>query len=206
MPRYTRSIYSRDKRHHWWIRCRSGQDVVDEPIEWVRDPVTDGSFIIPTKPPAYPTDPFTILEMYDVLRVTSMPKSDAEITVVFLDTGFTSRTYGNVDLSNIIADKLPEYTSVYDRHGHGTWTSYALASIFATHLKNVRLISFKVFDNEGLCTNEQLIKAFDLVKKLDPDVISFSGGGYGGPFDTLSKKVEELRNSGIIIVVAAGNL
>jgi hypothetical protein len=183
-----------------------GQDVVDEPIEWKVSPSANQSFIIPTKPPAYPDDPFTVLEMYDVLRVTSMPKSDAEITVVFLDTGFSSRTYGDVDLSKIIAGKLPEYASVYDVHGHGTWTSYALASIFATHLKNVRLISFKVFDDSGACSQEQLLVAFDAVKKLNPDIISFSGGGYGGPFDAISKKVEELRESGIVVVVAAGNL
>ena len=183
-----------------------GRSVIDDPIEWTRTSgVADDSFIIPTKPPVYPEDPFTVMEMYDVMRVTSMPKSDAEITVVFIDTGVTSRVYEGVDLSSISAQKLPVYTSAYDSHGHGTWVSYALASIFKTYLPNARLISFKVFDDEGSCTKAQLIEAFDIVKKMKPDVVSFSGGGYGGPRDDISKKVEELRKEGIIVVVAAGN-
>jgi len=164
------------------------QDTVDEPIDWPR-PSDDKSFIVPTKPPAYPEDPFTVSEMYAVLQVTSMPKSDAEITVVFLDTGYSPRMYGGVDLSKIIGQKLPTYASAYDSQGHGTWVSYAFASTFESHLPNARLISFKVFDDEGVCTKEQLIEAFDAVKKLEPDVVSFSGGTYGSPLDDISKKV-----------------
>lgn len=163
--------------------------------------------VIPSpKIPKYPGAPFTVSEMYDLLRVTHMPKSDEEVTVVFIDSGHSLQTYNDIDLSDITAYKHPVYDAPYDDHGHGTWVGYALASIFKTRLPNVHLISFKVFDEKGVCTYEQLIEAFDLVKKMNPNIVSFSGGVWGTPRDNISKKVEELRSEGITVVVAAGNL
>ena len=162
--------------------------------------------IIPPETPEYPEAPFSPSEMYSLLRVTNMPISNEEVTVVFIDSGFTPRTYSGINLSTIIPYAHPVYSSAYDANGHGTWISYALASIFQTYLPNVRLISYKVFNENGACTFSQLIEALDAVKALKPDVVSFSGGVWGSPTDNISKKVEELKGEGITVVVSAGNL
>lgn len=150
-------------------------------------------------------EPYTVPEMYQLLGVDKISSSNAELTVVFLDTGYTPRMYEGTDLSRIQGVGDPSYTSVFDRQGHGSWVSYALMYILQEKLPNAKLISYRVFDEDGYCTMQQVMDAFDYVGELKPDIVSFSGGGLGNPDDALSKKVESLRNQGIIVCVAGGN-
>jgi len=150
--------------------------------------------------------PYTVPQMYQLLTVDKIPKSDAKLTIMYIDTGYTPRTYNNTDLSTIIATGDPSYTSYIDGNGHGTWISYALQYIIEEKLPNSRLISYKVFDNRGYCSLQMVKDAFDYAKTLDVDVVCFSGGGLGSPEDQLSKKVEELEKQGIFVCVAAGNM
>ena len=163
----------------------------------------DDPRIFPPIDPVYPFDPYTIPDMYRLLRAddTSL-YSDSSITIVFIDTGYTPRTYGGVDLSKIIGYG----SSVFDSNGHGTWISYALGYIVQKQIPNAKLISYNVFGEDGVCSMEDLLGAFDYVEKLKPDIVSFSGGAYGSPIDVLSKRVDQLRRNGILVVVAAGNL
>lgn len=163
--------------------------------------------IFPPIDPLYPFDPYTVPEMYWLLRASDASLySDNVITIVFIDTGYTQRTYDGVDLSKIIGYVHSGYSSVFDSNGHGTWISYALGYIIQEQIPNAKLISYKVFDEDGICTMEDLLDAFDYVEKLKPDIVSFSGGAYGNPNDAISKRVDRLRNNGIFVVVAAGNL
>jgi hypothetical protein len=162
--------------------------------------------IFPPIDPLYPSDPYSIPDMYRVLRANDASLySDSSITIVFIDTGYTPRTYEGVDLSTIIGYGSA-YSSVFDSNGHGTWISYALGYIVQTQIPNAKLISYNVFGEDGVCTMEDLLGAFDYVEKLKPDIVSFSGGAYGSPDDVLSKRVDRLRSNGILVVVAAGNL
>lgn len=150
-------------------------------------------------------EPYTIPEMYQLLGVDKISVSNAELTIVFLDTGYTPRMYEDTDLSRIQGVGDPVYSSVFDRQGHGTWISYALMYILQEKLPNAKLISYRVFDEDGYCTMQQVMGAFDYIEELKPDIVSFSGGGLGNPDDALSKRVERLRNKGIIVCVAGGN-
>jgi parallel beta-helix repeat protein len=161
----------------------------------------DDPRIFPPLDPVYPSDPYTIPDMYRLLRADANSMySDSSITIVFIDTGYTPRDYAGVDLSKIIG------YGGFDSNGHGTWISYALGYIVQKQIPNAKLISYNVFGEDGVCSMEDLLGAFDYVEKLNPDIVSFSGGAYGSPNDAISKRVDRLRNNGILVVVAAGNL
>ncbi len=161
--------------------------------------------IFPPEPPVYPTG-FTIPEMYSLLRANLLPNSDTKITVMVLDSGYTSLTYNNVSTSTIIPMKDEAYTSAYDENGHGTWVNYAISYLLQTKLKNSQQISYKVFDDKGGSTNEQFINALNKAKELHPDIVSISAGVKDGtPQDAFSQIVNSLRNEGIIVIVAVGN-
>ena len=68
------------------------------------------------------------------------------------------------------------------------------------------MISYKIFGRNGECSPEIFLEALETIKKFNPDVISISAGAFGHPDDAFSRKVKELRDSGIIVVVASGNL
>ena len=163
-----------------------------------------GPYIPPPKDPKYPG--FTVPEMYSLLRVSDLSGSDAEITVVFMDSGMTPRSYMGTDLSVIECLFHPDYPSGLDMWGHGTFISYELAYILETKLPNARLISYKAFDRQGKSTPDIFLKSLDEIKKLKPDIVSISAGAIGNPEDIYSQKIKELRDSGIIVICAAGNL
>lgn len=155
-------------------------------------------------PPLYPG--FTVPEMYDLLRVSDLPNSDSKVVVVFVDSGVYPRTYDGIDLASIESYYHPSYTSGIDENGHGSFVSYELAYIMQTKLPNAVLISYKIFGKNGECSPEIFLEALDDIKRLNPDVVSISAGAFGNPSDAFSKKVKELRNSGIIVFCASGNL
>lgn len=155
-------------------------------------------------PPLYPG--FTVPEMYGLLRVSDL-NSDSKIVVVFIDSGVTPRTYNGIDLATIESYYHPSYTSGIDKNGHGTFVSYELAYILQTKVPNAVLISYKIFGRNGECSPDIFLDALDEIKRFNPDVVSISAGAFGHPADAFSKKVKELRDSGIIVIsAAAGNL
>jgi len=162
--------------------------------------------IPPPVEPIYP-EGHSVSDMYSVLKVSDLPVSDNKIRIVLIDTGYTPRTYNEVDLGKISGYSLPRFSSSYDDNGHGTFVSYEIAHIVQSKCPNSDIISFKAFDQYGAATPEDFIAAMDAVKKMKPDIVSISAGTIGNPNDIYSKKVQELRESGIIVIsAAAGNL
>ena len=147
---------------------------------------------------------YTVPEMYQLLRVDRLGVCSSGLVIVFLDTGFTPRVYNDTDLGRIkpLGDV---FSSPFDAHGHGTWVSYAIMYGVQKFVPNSVVYSYRVFDEDGYCDVEDLLTAFSVIKSLHPDIVSFSGGGLGNPDDPVSKAVEDLRNSGVVVVVAAGN-
>jgi PKD repeat protein len=182
----------------------SDTDSVSKTIT-VREGTATGPHVVFPMDPAYPDNPYTVPEMYDLLHVSDLPSSSEHITIVFLDSGFTPREYDGVDLSMIYGMKSSVYTTTDDRLGHGTWVSYAIKYITDAKLPNADIISYRVFDDSGYCDAEVLLDALDEIEALQPDIVSFSGGAYGDPYDVYSAKIDEMRNKGIIVIVAAGN-
>ena len=167
--------------------------------------VGNGPHLFPPPPPKYPKG-FTVPEMYMLLHAIDLPKSDEVVTVMVIDSGVTSRTYNNIDLSKITALAHPSFTKVTDENGHGTWVNYAVAYMLQTKLPNSKQISYKVFDVDGGSSTDAFMSAFNKAKELHPDIVSISAGIVGGsPDDPFAKACEELRREGIIVIVAAGN-
>jgi len=161
--------------------------------------------IIRPKPPKYPNDPYTVPEMYQLLRFDKIPVSYSNMRIAFIDTGYTSRSYENIDLSKILGYKHPDLASISDNNGHGTWISYAICYGVNEKMPNVDVISIRVFDDKGGCSFKQFLDVLDLVETLNIDVVSFSGGYIGNNEDIICKKIQDLKNSGIIFISAAGN-
>jgi len=207
------NTYGEERYYTIFLMVTDDDGLIDTAIKTLRvgregdngDPyILSPPYIIPPKDPKHIG--FTVPEMYNLLRVTDISGSDVEITVVFIDSGMTPRSYMGTDLSVIECLFHPDYVSGLDMSGHGTFVSYEIAYILETKLPNARLISYRAFDRLGKSTSDIFLESLDEVKNLRPDIVSISAGVMGSPGDAYSQKIKELRNSGIIVICAVGNL
>lgn len=167
---------------------------------------SDDPYIPPPEDPENPTG-YDINDLYPVFNTDKLNIQQGKIRVVVIDTGYTSRIYRGIDMTTVQGYKLDEFSSVYDDQGHGTFIIYEIASLLQTKCPNAEIISYKVFDRNGVSTPEGFLEALDLVKQLDPDLVSISAGAFGNVNDQYSKKIDELRKDGVVVLAAAaGNL
>ncbi|GAI10034.1 unnamed protein product, partial [marine sediment metagenome] len=140
-------------------------------------------FIPPRQPPKYPLEPYTIPEMYQVIRGDKLQMSHEEIIVVVIDTGVTPRLFNNTDLSDIKALYHPNYDSGLDDNGHGTFVNaivhYALEKWSPESIQ----YSIKALDEDGVCLIEYFLEAMDMAKDLHPHIVTISAGTFGKPGD-----------------------
>ena len=155
--------------------------------------------------PKYTAPAFTVPEMYRLLHATNLSNSDAEITVMVIDSGVIPITYNNIQLNKISTIKGMSVSNQFDENGHGTWVNYAVAYMLQTKVRNARQISYRVFGADGSCTTGDFVTALNTAKQMHVDIVSISAGVLGAKDDAFVKAVEDLRNSGIIVIVAAGN-
>lgn len=178
----------------------------DGNTDMVSKTVTVGSDLVsipPLKPPKYPNNPFTVPEMYELLRATM--KSDEKVTIVVIDSGTVKRTYDSVDLTPISVMSHPKYSDGVDRFGHGVWVNYAVRYGIQTYCPNAVQISIRAFDEKGACSPATFLESLEMAKSLNPDIVTISAGIFGTADDEFSKKVGELRSAGIFVTVSAGN-
>ncbi|MBA7665789.1 hypothetical protein ES703_73863 [subsurface metagenome] len=161
--------------------------------------------IPPLGPPKYPFEPYTISEMYQVIRGDTLPTSHEAIVVVVIDTGVTPRMFNNTDLSDIEVLYHPNYNSGLDDNGHGTFVNAIVHYALEKWAPESIQYSIKALDENGVCLIEVFLEAMDMAKDLHPHIVSISAGAIGRPDDAFCRKVDELRNDGIIVTVAAGN-
>ncbi len=118
------------------------------------------------------------------------------------------KVIGGYDIVNDLPDPM-------DDHGHGTH----VAGIVAANgdIKGVapdaKLMAFKVLDEYGTGSFQNVI--YGIEQALDPDknpatddgadIINLSLGGPGDPNDPVSQAVDNAVDSGVVVVVAAGN-
>lgn len=162
--------------------------------------------IPPLKPPLYPLEPYTIPEMYQVLRGDKMQVSNEEIIVVVIDTGVTLRMFNNTDMNDIIVLHHPSYKDGLDNNGHGSAVNAVVHYALEQWASNSVQYSIKALDRNGACTVAVFLECLDMAKDLHPHVVTISAGMIGHPADALCRKVDELRNEGIIVTLAAGNI
>lgn len=161
--------------------------------------------IPPLRPPKYPLEPYTIPEMYQVIRGNTLQVSHEKIIVVVIDTGVTPRMFNNTDLSDIKVLYHPEYSSGLDDNGHGTFTNAIVHYALEQWSPESTQYSIKALDVNGACLIETLLETMDMAKGLHPHIVTISAGAIGNPNDEICRKVDELRNDGIVVTVAAGN-
>lgn len=165
---------------------------------------TDNIIIIPPlKPPLAPYEPYTVPEMYHMLKIDKIGKTEGSVKVAVIDSGITYREYEGFNMYLIEALKIPSLTDPYDENGHGTWCNWAVYYGVAG-FTNGKQYSIRVI-RESYCTYDDLIYSLNYAKKLGVDVISISLGGAGSVNGVIAKKIDELRKDGIIVVCAAGN-
>jgi serine protease AprX len=143
--------------------------------------------------------------MYQLLHATNLSNSDAEITVMVIDSGVIPITYNNIQLNKISTIKGMSVNNQFDENGHGTWVNYAVAYVLQTKVPHARQISYRVFGADGSCTTSEFIAALETAKQMHVDIVSISAGVLGTEDDAFAKACEDLRNNGIIVIVAAGN-
>jgi len=160
--------------------------------------------IPPIQPPKYPG--YTVPEMYQLLRADKLDVTTNTVKIMVLDTGVTQREYNGINLKKITVEYNHAYPSGTDENGHGTWCAYAVAYLLQTKAPNAKQISYRMLDKAGGCTTQIFLDALDQAMKEGVDVVSISAGtDFGKPGDPLTKKCDELKRAGIIIIVAAGN-
>jgi len=182
-----------------WASCSKWITVSDE--GWEED--NDTIYVPPLPPPIYPYNPYTIPEMYHMLKIDKLGKTNGKVTVAVIDTGVTHRTYEGFNMYLIEALQHPAMYDAEDRNGHGTWCNFAVF-YGVSSFTNGKQYSIKVIE-ENSCPMQYLLDALDMCKKLKVDVVSISLGGGGHLGDAVDKKIRELRRDGIIVVCAGGN-
>lgn len=165
---------------------------------------TPGPWIPDLKPPEYPFG-YTVGECYSIINADKLPNSDHDVSLVVIDSGVYPTQYDGVDLSTIDSMAHPDFSNGRDEYGHGTFINYEIAYLLQKKTPNARHLSYKIFDSNGQCTQERFLESFDEIIKMNPDVVSISAGAFGNSRDGYSRKVKELRERGVIVIVAAGN-
>jgi len=111
-----------------------------------------------------------------------------------------SKISGGYDFVNDGGDPM-------DDAGHGTHC--AGIALSNGSLKGVapdaRLLAYKVCNSYGSCYEDDIIAGIERAINDSADVISLSLGGFGDPDDAMSQAVDNAANSGVVVVVAAGN-
>lgn len=148
------------------------------------------------------------------------------VVIGIIDTGVD---YKHPDLGGCLGanckviggyDFVNERTDPIDDYGHGTHVAAIAAGngVLKGVAPDAKIISYKVCNNFGSCSYEDILSAINSAADLDKDgipmeneldyvdIISLSLGGLGGnPDDGLSKAIDNVVNGGIVAVVAAGN-
>ena len=159
--------------------------------------------IPPFEDPLYPDNPFTVPEMYNLLRANV--GSTNEVVIVVIDSGSQDVTYGGVDLGNVICIRHPTYASCNDEYGHGTFVNYIIQYGIETYSNNVVQYSLRAFDRNGGCSLDTFLECIDIALEFDPDIVTISAGIIGTPTDMYSQGVSKLRDAGVFVTVSAGN-
>jgi len=94
-----------------------------------------------------------------------------------------------------------------DDAGHGTHCAGIALSNGSLRgvAPDAKLLVYKVLDSGGSGYEDDIIAGIERAVNDSADVISLSLGGSGGPDDALSQAVDNAANSGVVVVVAAGN-
>lgn len=202
-------IYDRDGTYRVTLTVIDNEGLTDNMSKTLRVEIgtpEKNITIPPPQPPRHPLSPYTIPEMYQLLRGDKLQTTSKEIIVVVVDTGTTPRMFNNTDMNDIIALYHPSYKNGLDDQGHGTFTNCIVHYALEQWAPNSVQYSIKALDENGQCSPTVFLESLDMAKNLNPHIVTVSAGTVGRPGDVYCHKIDELRREGIIVTVAAGNL
>lgn len=134
--------------------------------------------------------------------------NNPQIIVGIIDSGIY---YYHTQLKNRVIRTYTNFTSSYlkddewDGHGHGTNVAGVVAQ---STPDNVKISAFKAADSDGYLYTSSLICAYEYIlemKENRPDIINMSYGGYEKETPIEQELIQKLKDSGIVLVAAAGN-
>ncbi|MGV8161935.1 MAG: LamG-like jellyroll fold domain-containing protein [Candidatus Nanoarchaeia archaeon] len=122
--------------------------------------------------------------------------------ICLVDTGVNSSVVDNFVFG---FDVVNNDSDPADDNGHGTKVGYVLSRVSP----GAEVIAVKVLDSEGLGYQSDILAGLDYCAQQSVDIISLSigAGSYSGfcDNDLVAQKVNELADSGILVVAATGN-
>jgi len=139
------------------------------------------------------------------------------IKIAIIDTGID---YNHPDLGGCFGDgcKVVGGYDIYnqdedpmDDHGHGTHVAGISTSEDGNQVglkgiaPNASLYAYKVLDSGGSGYMDGVIEGIERAVLDEVDVISMSLGGSGNPDDAVSTATDNAVDSGVVVVIAAGN-
>jgi subtilisin family serine protease len=141
------------------------------------------------------------------------------ITIAIIDTGidYTHKDLGNCSKSEFTSRTCEKVVGGYDfynfdndpidDHGHGTHVAGIAAGDGEIEgvAPDANLLAYKVLGSDGIGVSSSVISGIEQAVKDGADIISLSLGTTGNSDDPMSQAVDTAVDSGVIVVVAAGN-
>jgi len=156
-------------------------------IEWNITP--DRLFYLEVEPLVREFQGYIAMDLYDK-------------PICVLDTGINENHRIFRNNMNIIEKLSVVGDDGSDRDGHGTHVN----GIIATLVPYSRIVSIKIF-RDSECTTTELLAGLDLAVQKKCAVVNMSLGGYPSKeeIDMVEPVLKQLRDQGIVLVVASGN-
>ena len=150
------------------------------------------------------------LPLPDMVHVS--PESGTDVTVYIIDTGIEINHPDFEGKASFGIDFVDSNARV-DKNGHGTHVAGIVSSARFGVNRNASLVAVRVLDHDGMGKMSTILRGIDWVSKdhnkrrrSDPKAKSVLNMSLGGQrSNAFNAYIERLVDSGIVVVVAAGN-
>lgn len=147
-----------------------------------------------------PAKKTSISELIEEINNSTLEKNEVKIGVI--DSGITDFDYfDNRRLIQYDKSFVNAENTVADEYDHGTSVSYIITNMTP---KNVKIITYKIFDKNGYTTIARICNALLQAKKDNCDIVNLSLSGQNYSQNIEDALIELVKNK-CIPVVASGN-
>ncbi|MEG2788781.1 MAG: S8 family serine peptidase [Romboutsia sp.] len=103
---------------------------------------------------------------------------------------------------SIQLNQISKYEDLDDIHGHGTYCVKTILTI-CDDISNIEIYPVKIFDNKGITSNENLVKALENILDSDIDIVNISASTMNDKYKKELKDIcDNLQKSGKIIIAS----
>ena len=126
----------------------------------------------------------------------------AACKVAIVDSGIDLNLYESHVVKYVEYAENAGNEGEYDSNGHGTLCTSAMLSVNP----NLQLVVIKVLNEKNMCSDERLLRALNLLKDVDADIINLSLATHSTEsFERYKKVVAELTDQGKVVIAATAN-